>query len=90
MSALLTQSPDDTVWTGTGKVDPACKFKCTKAARAPISFPVKINQVRVNGEINYVYFGQRWVPQLAHIILYYEDINLKMICYCCFLVEAKV
>ena len=34
MSALLTQSPGDTVQTGTGKVDPARKFKCTTAARA--------------------------------------------------------
>ena len=33
MSALLTQSPGDTVQTGTGKVDPARKFKCTMAAR---------------------------------------------------------
>ena len=34
MSALLTQSPGDTVQTGTGKVDPARKIKCTTAARA--------------------------------------------------------
>ena len=34
VSALLTQSPGDTVQTGTGKVDPARKFKCTTAARA--------------------------------------------------------
>ena len=27
--ALLTQIPGDTVQTGTGKVDPARKFKCT-------------------------------------------------------------
>ena len=33
MSALLTQSPGDTVQTGTGKVDPARKFNCTTAAR---------------------------------------------------------
>ena len=33
MSALLAQSPGDTVRTGTGKVDPARKFKCTTAAR---------------------------------------------------------
>ena len=33
MSALLTQSPGDTVQTGTGKFDPARKFKCTTAAR---------------------------------------------------------
>ena len=33
MSALLTQSPGDTVQTETGKVDPARKFKCTTAAR---------------------------------------------------------
>ena len=32
MSALFTQCPGDTVQTGTGKVDPARKFKCTKAA----------------------------------------------------------
>ena len=33
MSALLTQSPGDTIQTGTGKVDPARKLKCTTAAR---------------------------------------------------------
>ena len=33
MSALLTQSPGDTVQTVTGKIDPARKFKCTTAAR---------------------------------------------------------
>ena len=33
VSALLVQSPGDTVQTGTGKVDPARKFKCTTAAR---------------------------------------------------------
>ena len=33
MSALLTQSPGDTVQTGTGKFDQARKFKCTTAAR---------------------------------------------------------
>ena len=32
MSALFTQWPGDTVQTGTGKVDPARKFKCTTAA----------------------------------------------------------
>ena len=32
MSVLLTQSPGDTVQSGTGKVDPASKFKCTTAA----------------------------------------------------------
>ena len=31
--ALLTQSPGDTVQTGTRKVDPARKFKCTTTAR---------------------------------------------------------
>ena len=30
---ILTQSPGDTVQTGTGKVDPARNFKCTTAAR---------------------------------------------------------
>jgi len=34
VSALFTQYPGDTVQTGTGKVDPALKFKCTMAARA--------------------------------------------------------
>jgi len=29
----LAQCPGDTVQTGTGKVDPARKFKCTTAAR---------------------------------------------------------
>ena len=33
MSALLTQSPGDTVQILYGKVDPARKFKCTTAAR---------------------------------------------------------
>ena len=33
MSALLTQCPCGTVQTGTGKVDPARKLKCTTAAR---------------------------------------------------------
>ena len=32
VSALFTQCPGDTVQTGTGKVDPARKFKCTTAA----------------------------------------------------------
>ena len=40
MSALLTQSPGETVQTGTGKVDPDRKFKCTTAA-APCN--IKIN-----------------------------------------------
>ena len=34
MSALFTQCPGDTAQAGTGKVDPARKFKCTMAARA--------------------------------------------------------
>ena len=33
VSALSTQCPEDTVQTGTGKLDPARKFKCTKAVR---------------------------------------------------------
>ena len=33
MSALLTQCPCRAVKTGTGKVDPVRKFKCTMAAR---------------------------------------------------------
>ena len=33
LSALLTQCPCGTVQTGTGKVDPARKLKCTTAAR---------------------------------------------------------
>ena len=37
MSALLTQSPGDTVQTGTGKVDPARKIKFSTAAR--VQFP---------------------------------------------------
>ena len=32
-SPIITQCPGDTVQTGTGKVDPARKFKCTTAAR---------------------------------------------------------
>jgi len=34
VSALFTQYPGDTVQSGTGKVDPARKFKCTTAVRA--------------------------------------------------------
>ena len=33
MPTLFTQCPGDTVQTGTGKVVPARKFKCTTAAR---------------------------------------------------------
>ena len=33
MSALFIQYPSDTLQTGTDKVDPARKFKCTTAAR---------------------------------------------------------
>ena len=33
VSAFLIQSPGDTVQTGTGKVDPVRKFKCTMASR---------------------------------------------------------
>jgi len=32
-AVLFTQRLGDTVQTGTGKVDPARKFKCTTAAR---------------------------------------------------------
>ena len=41
MSALLTKSPGDTVQTGTGKVDPARKFKCTTAARVWVTLYLK-------------------------------------------------
>jgi len=34
VSALFSQCPGDTVQTGTRKVDPAWKCKCTMAARA--------------------------------------------------------
>ena len=40
MSALLTQSPGD-IQTGTGKVDPARKFKCTTAARVLTNAHIK-------------------------------------------------
>ena len=45
MSALFTQCPGNTVQTGTGKVDPARKFKCTTAARdyAISFFPTTYN-----------------------------------------------
>jgi len=33
VSALYTQCPGNTVQSGTGKVDPAQKYKCTTAAR---------------------------------------------------------
>ena len=36
MSSLLTQCPSGTVQTGTEKVDPARKFKCTTAARGVV------------------------------------------------------
>jgi len=36
VSALFTQCPGDTVQTGTGKVDPARKFKCTTEARGQV------------------------------------------------------
>ena len=39
MSALFTKCPGDTVQTGTGKVDPAQKFKCTNVAPGDPDFP---------------------------------------------------
>jgi len=33
VSASFTQCPGDALQTGTGKLDPAAKFKCTMAAR---------------------------------------------------------
>ena len=41
MSALFTQCLDDTVQTGTGKVDPARKFKFPTAARESAVCPVQ-------------------------------------------------
>ena len=38
MSALFTQCPGDTVQTGTRKVDPAPKFKCTRAGRDILNY----------------------------------------------------
>ena len=49
MSALFTQCPGDTVQTGTGKVDPAWKFKCTTAARAQVT-PVFLGYFRTNSQ----------------------------------------
>ena len=57
MSALLTQSPGDTVQTRTGKVDPARKFKCTTAVRddrpatvKSLAAPSKSARLRIGGE----------------------------------------
>ena len=41
MSSVFTQFLGDTVQTGTGKVDPARKFKCTTAARG-LQFSIKL------------------------------------------------
>jgi len=43
VSALFTQCPGDKVQTGTGKVDPARKFKCTTAARENIEIEVQVS-----------------------------------------------
>ena len=40
MSALFTRCPGGTVQTGTGKVDPARKFKCTTTARGSYNKPI--------------------------------------------------
>ena len=42
MSSLLTQSPGDTVQTGTGKADPARKFKFTKAAHDILEYSTEL------------------------------------------------
>ena len=55
MSALLTQSPGDTVQTGTEKVDPAREFKCT-ATRELVSF------------LFMLYKSTYWVPYFIEII----------------------
>ena len=52
MSALLTQSPGDTVQTGTGKVDPARKLKCTKAAREIDEKMCKEKELDIFKEVN--------------------------------------
>jgi len=41
VSALFAQCPGDKVHTGTGKVDPARKFKCTTAAREEVAQNIK-------------------------------------------------
>ena len=48
MSALLIQSPGDTVQTGTEKVEPACKFKCTTA---PMSVPLLTLIMKIAGHV---------------------------------------
>ena len=52
MSALLTQSPGDTVQTGTGKVDPARKLKCTTAAREIDEKMCKEKELDIFKEVN--------------------------------------
>ena len=46
----LPKFPGDAVQTGTGKVDPARKFKCTTAARVPLFF------IQSKNTIFYSYF----------------------------------
>ena len=54
MSALLTQCPGITVQTGTGKVDPARKFKCTTAVREITKTREKVTKFFHVFEINIV------------------------------------
>ena len=53
MSALFTQCPIDTVQTGTGKVEPVKKFKCTTAA--PVLYLVFFIKCPLSS-ILYLYF----------------------------------
>ena len=50
MSALITQCLGDTVQTGTRKVDPARKFKCTTAARETSTEPENLELVHPKGK----------------------------------------
>ena len=51
MSALFTEFLGETVQTGTGKVDPAPKFKCTTAARDCGLFLTKAHLILVNQKL---------------------------------------
>ena len=68
MSALLTQSPGDTVQTETGKVDPARKFKCTTAARAISISANEINTVLHTNLFSLVSFPALRVPCSCKIV----------------------
>ena len=61
MSALLTQCPCFTVQTGTGKVDPARKLKCTTVARGMYVYFTAVLYSRV-------YSDSKFSPQYTHVL----------------------